>query len=399
MGFCKVFFKPFQPQVYPFGAYPLKNSPNFPTHPLLFMTQLVYNYPMQILGYAKRQTEDPKLRPYGALDYLLFAYVAYARFDFLHPYFPLTFEEASSHKEFKMKATYEDCFTQRSLKSLFFALASSPRYKQAKLIAYHAESDNDKALQFAALAIELEDELLICFRGTSPAYIGWKEDFALSYQEDIASYYKAEEFLDYATSLCQKPLVLAGHSKGGHVAAYCLIKSKHANRIKSAYSFEGPGFRNKSIIEGLLRDPRYMKIIPNSSFVGILLSNEEKVKIVRSVNIGPFQHDPFSWQVKGNDFFYVSKRSQTSKRMDLAINNWIYSLSKEERQRFTEILFGALDKLKARDFLAFFRTLPANIGPLYQEYRGLSNEDKTVFSKVVKRLVKNLMSPPKEKKN
>ena len=353
---------------------------------------------MQMLGYAKKQIETFQERPYDALDYLLFAYVSYAKFGFLENHLPLTFEQASSYKGFKDPATYQDCFTQRNLRTLFFTLSKSPRYNQSRIIAYQEEEDKEQALQFAALAIEIEGRLLVCFRGTSPAYIGWKEDFALSYQDEIASYAKAEEFLDKVVAMSNKPLVIAGHSKGGHIAAYCLIRSKYRDKIEKAYSFEGPGFCDKSIIHGLLEDPRYTKIIPSSSFVGILLSNEEKVKIVRSSNIGAFQHDPFSWQVKGNDFFYVSKRSEASKRIDKSINGWIFSLEKEERERFTEILFGALDKLKAKDFLAFFRTLPINASKLYQEYRGLSEEDRKVFRKVLRRLVKHLMSPEEKKK-
>ena len=347
---------------------------------------------MDMVGYVRKEKRGFDALPLNNADLLVFAWVAYVRFSFVSDMLPITLEEVGKLDVYKTFEPFNDTFTANKSRALWRALGVSPRFKDVKIIDLMERIDKKEIVQFVSLAYELDDCVIVAIKGTSPAFIGWQEDFVLAYQMSIASYHRAEEFMDRVVTKTDKPIKLIGHSKGGHVAAYLLCRSEHRDRIESCYSFEGPGFRDKEIIKMLKEDTRYTKIVPSCSLVGILFSNEEDVKIVRSINLGAFQHDPFSWLIKDGDFIYLSKRSFASHRLDAALNGWIYSLTEEQRKRFSEVLFGALDSFKAQDFGTFFKFLPAQIQPLRKAYKSLNKEDRELVDEVIRRLFKYLFS-------
>ena len=109
------------------------------------------------------------------------------------------------------------------------------------------------------------------------------------------------------------------------------------------------------------------------------------------------QHNPMEWIIKDNDFVYVKKRTFTSKYLDKAVNSWINSLSEEDRERFTQIIFDELDKFEAQDFMTFFLKLPKQVGPISKAYMHLNKEDKKLFNHVIRKLIRNLIKPEKKK--
>ena len=193
-------------------------------------------------------------------------------------------------------------------------------------------------------------------------------------------------------------IVLCGHSKGGNVATYLLSQLEDASRIEHVYSFDGPGFRIQGLFENKEdRLEKFTKIIPQSSIVGVLFSNETDVKIVKSRSAMIVQHIPLIWVVKDNDFIYLKKRTLSSRYLEKSINSWIESLNDQERQRFTEIVFGELDKLDPQDFISFFKKIFKQIKPVYEAYLGLDMDDKKLLFRVYFKLVRNMILPEKKK--
>ena len=127
-------------------------------------------------------------------------------------------------------------------------------------------------------------------------------------------------------------------------------------------------------------------------------SNETDVKIIKSRSLLLLQHNPFEWVIKDNDFVYLKKRTISSRYLEQSLNYWIESLNAKDRERFTEIVFGELDNFKTQDITTFFKTLLWQIGPAWKAYRGLDKEDKKVFNRVVKRLIKSFIMKPEHKK-
>jgi hypothetical protein len=286
-------------------------------------------------------------------------------------------------------------FSRRFMRSMI----NSNRFKDAVLLEYEYVIDRIKGVQFAVIALKCEDDIIVAVRGTDPSYAGWKEDFTMSYKDTISSYVLAEAFVKrlmrrYKT----ESIVLCGHSKGGNICTYLLSVLANVDRIKRVYSFDGPGFRNTGLFSGKEdRLEKYVKIVPKSSVVGVLFSNETDVKIVKSRNFLLLQHNPFEWIIKGNDFVYITKRSMSSHYLEKSLNCWIESLDPKDRERFTEIIFGELNKFQAEDISVFFRRLFLQVGPVWKAYRKLEKNDKEIVNRVIKRLLKSLIRPKKVK--
>lgn len=138
--------------------------------------------------------------------------------------------------------------------------------------------------------------------------------------------------------------------------------------------------------------------MPQSSVVGVLFSNETDIKIIKSRSLLLFQHNPFEWVIKNNDFVYLNKRTISSRYLEQSLNYWIESLNPKDRERFTEIIFGELDNFKTQDITTFFKTLLLQISPVWKAYRGLDKEDKKVVNRVVKRLFRSFLMKPEFKK-
>ena len=130
--------------------------------------------------------------------------------------------------------------------------------------------------------------------------------------------------------------------------------------------------------------------------MGVLFSNETDVKIIKSRSLLLLQHNPFEWVIKDNDFIYLKKRTLSSRYLERSLNSWIESLKEEERERFTEIVFGELDKFDAEDLTIFFKKIMMQIGPVYRAYRSLNKEDKKLVNHVLRKLVKNMIKPERK---
>lgn len=355
---------------------------------------------MNILGYLKKNQNSFAETPLNVADVLLFAWVAY--FDFLpiKELLPLSQKELANIPYYRHDGPYLSSFFPKFSRKFMRHLIDSERFKDTELIDCDYILDKQNTAQFAVIAVKVDNRIIIAVRGTDPSYTGWREDFIMSYKDRIHSYSLAESFVKRIIDNHKEKIILCGHSKGGNVCTYLLSKLEDVSKIEHVYSFDGPGFRIKGIFKG--KEERlklFTKIIPQSSFVGVLFSNETDVKIIKSGSIMLLQHNPFVWIIKNNDFVYLKKRTLSSRYLERAINSWIESLNEEDRQRFTEIIFDELDKFDAYDLTIFFKKLPLQIGPVYKAYRSLNKNDKKLVNKVMRRLAKNLIKPEKKQIN
>lgn len=74
----------------------------------------------------------------------------------------------------------------------------------------------------------------------------------------------------------------------------------------------------------------------------MLLEHEERYEVVRSTQSGLWQHDGFSWQVRGEKFEHLPDLTEGGKLVDETIRTFILSLSPEQRVAFTDALFDIL---------------------------------------------------------
>lgn len=354
---------------------------------------------MTVVGYLKKNQLTFQESPSNIADALAVSWMAYFDFSIAKDRFPLKVSDFDYIHEYHTLEPYYTAFMPRFSRRFMKHMINSRRFSEAVLLEYEYVVDRAKGVQFAVIALKCDNDIIVAIRGTDPSYAGWKEDFTMSYKDTISSYVLAESFVKRLLKKYKKGnIILCGHSKGGNICTYLLSSLEDVKRITHVYSFDGPGFRNT----GLFTDKedrleKYTKIVPRSSVVGVLFSNETDIKIVKSRNFLLFQHNPFEWIIKGSDFVYITKRSMSSHYLERSLNTWIESLDPKDRERFTEIIFGELNKFQAEDVSVFFRRLFLQVGPVWKAYRKLEKEDKEIVNRVIKRLLKSLFRTKKVK--
>lgn len=353
---------------------------------------------MNILGYVKSNQLSFKELSFSSVDALTLAWFSYFDFDHVKERLPLEIKSLGGIPYYHKLDPYKGSFLAKTSRKIMNAMVNSNRFQKARVLEFNQVLDKKLDIQFGAIAIALDNKIVIAFRGTDPSYTGWKEDFALSFRKGIVSYELAKEFVEMVMAKYDEDIILCGHSKGGNIVTYLLSQLEDDSRIAFTYAFDGPGFRDTNIFKGKEdRLARYVKIVPQSSFVGVLFINETDMEIIKSKSVMMLQHNPMEWIIRDNDFVYVKKRTFTSKYLDKAVNSWINSLDEPTRQRFTEIIFGELDKLEAQDFTTFFLKIYKQVGPISKAYFHLNKEDRKLVNHVIRKLVRNLIKPEKKK--
>ena len=194
-------------------------------------------------------------------------------------------------------------------------LAEAPRFAPLRLLAAQKEVDRESVMQFAAITVLLPGQnLFVAFEGTDDTLIGWQEDFRMSYECPVPAQLRARSYLRaVAAAHPLRRIFVGGHSKGGNLAMYAAVHSgpEVRYRIRAVYNNDGPGFCDDTLssTEYAEMRERIHTYLPQSSIVGVLLEHDESYKIVKSEAKGLAQHDPYTWQIRGNDFEYTAERT------------------------------------------------------------------------------------------
>ena len=155
------------------------------------------------------------------------------------------------------------------------------------------------------------------------------------------------------------------------------------DRVKAVYNNDGPGFTKKVLTApGYLElIPRIHSFVPQSSVVGMLLEHEDPYTVIKSRQLGIFQHDPYSWEVQGGGFVVVDQVTQGSRKLDQTVKSWLDALTPTDREVFLDGLYQALAGTQARslDDLA----QPKN---LYTVFQGLTRLDEGTRTSIARTL-------------
>ena len=211
---------------------------------------------------------------------------------------------------------------------------------------YVDEVDEERALQFAAVQIDMPAETYVSFRGTDSTLVGWREDFMLSFtvtesQREAAGY--LERAIARATEQ-GKMVRVGGHSKGGNLAEYAaaLCPEELRERIVRVYSNDGPGMApevmsidSRKVLGGKLR-----RIVPSYSIIGMLFARETDEQIVvRSTGSSINQHDPTTWQVMRSGVDEALGLQKECVVLNKAIAEWAAGFTLIERARAIDEVF------------------------------------------------------------
>ncbi len=282
------------------------------------------------------------------VDLLILSTLTYVQFDGIvpdHAAVRVPLREAA--EAFLAQPEAEDRVRVKQDLELLRAAADSERFGEVRMSSYRSIFDPEKEMQFAAVTYFPGDGTAIAaFRGTDRTLVGWKEDFNMTFQDSIPAQREAVRYLEEIAIHTLDPLRLVGHSKGGNLAVYAAAKADAAiqQRIVSIHNQDGPGFS-----EAMMTDPGYLAIVPKittyvpeSSIVGMLLEHEEPYKVIESRQIGPMQHDPYSWRIMRNDFIHREEITDGSRFLDQAMKHWLETLTIEERNTLADVVYEML---------------------------------------------------------
>lgn len=281
----------------------------------------------------------------------------------------------------------------RNDKRLFEEIGRCPRFAKLNLHSYVNIVNAHEEKQFAAVSIELGDgSLFVSYRGTDNTLVGWKEDFNMSFMRQIPAQANAVDYLENVAAHFHGRLRVGGHSKGGNLAVYAsaFCSQDVQDRIIAVYNNDGPWLHadvTQQLGYAAIRQ-RIHAFIPQTSIIGMLLEYEENYTVVRSDQIGLFQHDFYSWQVLGVHFVWLDAITNSSKFVDRTLKSWLAEWDEKQRALFVDVLFQIINATGARTFQEMGGKWPASTMAMLKSFIALDKDMRRVINRTLMLLMK-----------
>lgn len=306
------------------------------------------NYLFKYVKETYNKTLEEK--PFNLMDAFIFSLISYVPFE------DLPLEEAYTVLEALdvINALNTKGYNKRKAKEIELTkeVLQSKRFENIELLHPKSLKVEATELRFFAISLRINDIFYISYRGTDSTVIGWKEDLNMSFMPYIPAHEEAKKYLDEIITIYNPTSIsLGGHSKGGSLAVYTSIFYDES-LFDYVYSFDGPGF-SKSFYDDVAYNKicnKVIKIVPESSIIGMLLHQNDTYKVIKSVSHSIMQHDPFNWIIKNNEFIFVPDITDKYKRLSIAINQWVEGETIETRKRFCEAIYSVFKELNIDEF-------------------------------------------------
>lgn len=322
--------------------------------------------------------------PFGAIDNLIFAEMSYCDFSCATAQMPGRLSALRAHLAGGVKQPDDELLNR---------LASSARYED--VVAYHFVDHFDpvQTLQFAAVTFLLPDgTAYVSFRGTDSTLVGWKEDFNLAFATPVPAQLEAVRYLKQVADVLACPLRVGGHSKGGNLAVYAaaFVGEDVQERILNVFNNDGPGHDLATLESaGYKRiEKRLQTFIPKSSVIGMLLEHGDDYRIVDSDAHGLWQHNPYSWQVSGEDFVYFQHTTASSDCMNESIRQWLNHMDVEKRRHFTDTVYEVLAASEVRSVGQLLSDFRGSLPSIIAATKNLDPEEKHMLAELATQFVR-----------
>lgn len=328
-------------------------------------------------------------------DVLLLAQLSYLKFDGAIPAIgerkpAVTLRQID--ERMNPEKVFEDKWYEKPNRELWSALLSSRRYETMKCNYYRSRTEEEKETQFAAVTFFPEGcEPVVAFRGTDSSIVGWKEDFNMAVMNVVPAQEMGAVYLNQVGCNIPGSFIVCGHSKGGNLAVYSSVwvDAGVQRKITDVYSLDGPGF-----LPGVISGPSYEsirrrvhRILPYSSLVGMLLQSQEDYEVVKSSGFGLSQHDCYTWQIENGQLIKLPDIQQSQKHRNEALNQWIFSLTNEERELFVETLFDMVGETGAVTLSGFVDDWKNNLKICLEFMRKLDPATRKYMRQTLKAMI------------
>lgn len=348
-----------------------------------------------IFDYLQWRADVPfSVASFNDADNLILSELAYADFSGIVSRDPVPLPTVcedffASHSREELSSSTS--FTARA-PLLMDLMITGSRFGNMRICHHVSELDAEKTAQMSATTFLLDDgKAYVAFRGTDSTLIGWREDFDIGCLTETSGQQNAVDYLEQVAADLDIPLRVGGHSKGGNFAVYAasFCSSQTQARIETVYSNDAPGFRNEVIeLPGFQRIlPRIIRIVPDTSIIGMLLSHRSAYKVVKSSAFGILQHDAFSWDVN-RDGFVEAELSNTGRFFDQVLDSWIDGMDDQTRTSVTDTIFSIFESTGADTFHEMSRQKWKSAEAIFSSFFSMPSDKQAELKKLTGTLIK-----------
>lgn len=273
-------------------------------------------------------------------------------------------------------------------------VVASKRFVNLNLSDYVNDVDAEYERQFSAMVFTLPEinHHQLVFRGTDDTMIGWKEDFKLTYVQEIPAHRAAVAYLEAYFEKYSGKVTVSGHSKGGNLALYAVahVNDLLREQIEKVYMLDAPGLQEKGLESDgykAIRE-RVTVIRPEESIVGIMLYNDIEPIVVKSNASGIMQHAVTSWQFneETGELILAERQTDLSQNLEKTFKQWMKELSSQELKILFDILFDTLmsSGIHSINDVTIDREFGAKLATSIASFYSIGTEKKLLLAKSAK---------------
>ncbi len=280
----------------------------------------------------------------------------------------------------------------KKINKIFCEAAETRRFGGCLITDFESKTSIEENCQFAAVTYHISSgKAVISYRGTDDSLVGWREDCCLSYLDEIPAQRLAVDYFErMAEKYPDKKFYLVGHSKGGNLAVYVLLRCRGElrARIVRAYSYDGPGLsRAQARSKDFTAVQRKISVIvPQSSFIGTMFDMRGRYTVVNGTVRGAYQHDCFTWSIDRNSFTRLPALSSRGKKNAEQFNQSMERMSSEEKREFVETMFAVIESTGAESLTDFTSGTLKKLVTLIKNYNGMDKEKRALMVSLVLKL-------------
>ncbi|SDW23624.1 Mbeg1-like protein [Streptococcus equinus] len=273
-------------------------------------------------------------------------------------------------------------------------VVASKRFANLNLSDYVNDVDAEYERQFSAMVFTLPEinHHQLVFRGTDDTMIGWKEDFKLTYVQEIPAHRAAVAYLENYLEKYAGKVTVSGHSKGGNLALYAVahVNDLLREQIEKVYMLDAPGLQEKGLESDgykAIRE-RVTVIRPEESIVGIMLYNDIEPIVVKSNASGIMQHALTSWQFneETGELILAERQTDLSQNLEKTFKQWMNELSSQELKILFDTLFDTLmsSGIHSINDVTTDREFGAKLATSIASFYSIGTEKKLLLAKSAK---------------
>lgn len=251
----------------------------------------------------------------------------------------------------------ENYLNPKDFKKFLEPILSFKRYKNLQIGYIKNFFSEKRTMQFFTFTIFTKNYNVIFFRGTDISLLGWKENFNMILEDRIPSQVAAKKYVKEISQLNTRPIIIAGHSKGGNLAYYSYFNSNQnvKDRIAAVYNFDGPSFF-KDKYDYSEFNKKLFKFVPSDDVIGIVFERSDRYIPISTKKKSLSAHDLLTWNFSKESQYKELERKKnltlTSKTFQITLNIWLNKLTKVEIKELIDFIIGIATCNQMKDLFA-----------------------------------------------